>query len=256
MPIALITGPTSGLGRAFAEQLAAGGHDLVLVSRDAERLNATAVELAQRHGVATEALPADLSTVEGMAVVEERLRENARPVDLLVNNAGFALRRPFVATDIADEERLQNVFIIATLRLTRAALDGMLERKHGAIVTVSSLAGWIPRGTYGAAKAWQTSFTEGLASALYGTGVRAMALLPGFVRTEFHQRARMRMDGIPGFMWLEADDVVRAALRDLRKGKVVSVPGAVYKPIGWVLPRLPRRLLVSVGRRHPSSRRR
>ncbi|MGH8775238.1 MAG: SDR family NAD(P)-dependent oxidoreductase [Jiangellaceae bacterium] len=254
MPTALITGATAGIGLAFARHLAAGGHDLVLVARDLERLDKVAAEIRAAHGVTAEVLRADLVTTEGTAAVEARLRGRERPVDLLVNNAGFALRMPFLATDIEDEIRMHDVLVVAVLRLTHAALPGMIERGHGAVVNVSSVSGWLPRGTYSAAKAWVTMFTEGLAASLAGSGVRAMVLAAGFVRTEFHDRARINMSRLPSFLWLDADDLVAAALHDLRRGKVVSVPGRLYKIAAWLLPRMPRRLAVGVGRQHPASR--
>lgn len=254
MPTALVTGPTSGIGLAFARQLAATGHDLVLVARDADRLADTAARLQADHGVSTETLPADLATDEGTTAVERRLRDADPPVDLLVNNAGFALRKPFLANDVAVEEQMQRILVLAVLRLTHAALPGMIERGRGAVVNVSSVAGWVPRGSYSAAKAWVTTFTEGLAVTLQGTGVRAMAVCPGYVRTEFHQRAGMNMAGLPSFLWSDADDLVATALRDLAKGKAVSVPGAVYRTAAWLLPRLPRKLVTGVGRRHPAGR--
>ena len=255
MPTALVTGPTSGIGNAFARQLAAAGHDLVLVSRDAERLAATAAELEKTHGITAEVLPADLSTHEGIAVVEERLRGSS-PIDLLVNNAGFALRKPFLVNDIEDEERLLNVHVLAVLRLSYAALPGMMERRLGSIVNVSSLAGQIPRGTYSAHKAWVTMFSEGLAPRVAGNGVRVMAVLPGWVRTELHQRARMNMTGIPSFLWLDPDRLVKAALRDLARGTRVSVPGPLYRMASWIIPWLPRRFVVASGKAHPADRRR
>lgn len=254
MPTALITGPTAGIGLAFAHKLAADGFGLVLVSRDAERLGAIANEMRGAYGVEVEVLPADLGT--DTEAVEARLRIANRPIDLLVNNAGFGLRKPFLANDIADEEHLLDVLVRAVLRLTHAALPGMIERRRGAVVNVSSVSGWVPRGTYSAAKAWVTAFTVGLGAQLEGTGVRAMALAPGFTRTEFHDRAQMRMSRLPEWLWLDADALVDAALKDLRKGKQVSVPGAVYKVAAAALPRLPRRLVVGVGRRHPDRSRR
>jgi hypothetical protein len=254
MPTALVTGPTAGIGNAFARRLAATGYDLVLVSRDAQRLAATAAQLEKQYGIAAEVLPADLSTHDGMAAVEDRLRDAGRPVDLLVNNAGFALRKPYLANAIAEEERLHNVLVLAVLRLTHAALSGMVERKHGAVINVSSLAGFVPRGTYSAHKAWVTLFSEGLAPRVAGSGVRVMALVPGFVRTELHQRAEVNMAGMPSFMWLDADRLVATALRDLERGKSVSVPGALYKTAAWLLPRLPRRVLVATGKRHPAEK--
>lgn len=254
MSTALVTGATAGIGLSFARRLAAAGHDLVLVARDAERLESVAAALRTGHGVDTEIVPADLTTPAGVGVVEERLHDSQHPVDLLVNNAGFGLRKPFLANDVADEERMLDVLVRAVLRLTHAALPGMVERGHGAVVNVSSVSGWLPRGTYSAAKAWVTMFTEGLAASLSGTGVRVMVLAPGFVRTEFHDRAGMEMSRLPSSLWLDADEVVAVALRDLGRGKVVSVPGAFYKAAAWLLPRVPRRLAVGAGRRHPAGR--
>ena len=148
-----------------------------------------------------------------------------------------------------------DVLIRAVLRLTHAALPGMIERGHGAVVNISSIAGWLPRGSYSAAKAWVTAFSEGLSSQVNGTGVRVMALAPGFTRTEFHDRAEMNMTSLPSWMWLDADALVDAGLRDLSRGKTVSVPGSVYKVAATALPRLPRRLVVALGRRHPDRRR-
>lgn len=255
MAIAVVTGATSGIGLAFAHQLAAAGHDLVLVARDAERLETIAAELSSRHDIEAEVLPADLATPAGTALVETRLRDKDRPVDLLVNNAGYGLRRPFLANDIADEERMLDVLVRAVVRLTHAVLPGMVERGHGAVVNVSSIAAWVPRGTYSAAKAYVTAFTEGLAGTLTGTGVRMMVLAPGFARTEFHDRARVDMSALPSALWLDPDQLVRIALQDLAHGKVVSVPGAFYKAVATVVPRLPRRVVIALGRRHPANRR-
>lgn len=254
MPTALVTGPTAGIGLSFARKLAARGFDLVLVSRDAARLESVAEELRTAYDINTEIIATDLAA--DPAAVESRVSDRERPVDLLVNNAGFALRKPFIANDVADEEEMLNVLVRAVLRLTHAALGGMIDRGSGAVINVSSVAGWLPRGTYNAAKAWVTTFTEGLAAQLAGTGVRIMVLAPGFTRTEFHDRAEMNMASLPSWLWLDADALVDAALRDLRRGKVVSVPGTVYKVAAAALPRLPRRLVTSVGRRHPDRRRR
>jgi uncharacterized protein len=254
MATALVTGPTAGIGLAFVRALAARGHDVVLVSRDEARLESVAAELRGAYGVGAEVLAADLAT--DTEAVEKRLRAAERPIDLLVNNAGFGLGKPFLTNDIATEEYLVDVLIRAVLRLTHAALPGMIERGHGAVVNVSSVAGWLPRSTYSAAKAWVTAFSEGLAPQLAGTGVQIMALAPGFVRTEFHDRAQINMSGLPSWMWLEADALVDAALKDLRLGKTVSVPGTVYKVAAAALPRLPRRLVRVIGQRHPASRRR
>jgi short-subunit dehydrogenase len=256
MGTAVVTGATSGIGLAFARQLASAGSDLVLVARDVERLEKVAAELRSRHHNQTEVLSADLSTPSGIDLVEMRLRDDEHPVDLLVNSAGFALRRPFLANDVTDEERMLDVLVRAVLRLTLAVLPGMVERGHGAVVNVSSISGYVPRGTYSAAKAYVTTFTEGVAGTLSGTGVRAMALVPGFVRTELHDRAGLDMSALPSYLWLDADYLVRAALRDLARGRTVSVPGVLYKTFAAVMPRLPRRAVVAAGRRYPGRRRR
>ena len=254
MSTALITGPTAGIGNAFARRLASDGHDLVLVARDAARLAELASQLRATYGIEVEVLVADLVDEEACRSVEKRLAEGA-PIDLLVNNAGFSIHRRFVTGDIDEEERMLRLLVRAVLRLTRAAVPGMLERGHGAVINVSSVAGFVPQGTYSAAKAWVTSFSQGLAGDLAGTGVRVMALCPGFTHTEFHQRAGHDMSSTRDWLWLEADDVVDTALRDLRRGAPVSVPGAQYKVIVGLSRHVPIRTLNRVARRVRGTRR-
>jgi uncharacterized protein len=232
MPTALVTGATAGIGVAFAERLAREGHDLVLVARDRQRLERTGARLRERWAVDAEVLTADLADGKQCVAVERRLAATEpSPVDLLVNNAGFTLRKPFVANSIDDEVGMLDVLVRAPLRLSHAAVPGMVERGHGAVLNVSSVAGFLPNSTYGAAKAYVTTFSEALAAQLRGTGVRVMALCPGLVHTEFHERARLKMEGVPSWLWLDAGDVVDTALADLRRGKVVCVPSARYKGI-------------------------
>ena len=254
MPTAFITGATAGIGAAFARRLASDGFDLVLLARDAERLERAAAELREAYAVRAEALPADLSAEEGLAAAEERVRED---VDLLVNNAGFGNRGVFLDVPVSDEVTMLRVHCEAVLRLTHAALPGMVERGRGAVVNVSSMAAFATRGTYGASKAWVVSFSQGIAADLRQRsrgGVRVMALCPGFVRTEFHERARMDMSDLPEFMWLDKDRVVDAALRDLRRGAQVSVPGAQYKALFGAARLVPRglvaRLSSTTGRKY------
>ncbi|MFD0472134.1 SDR family NAD(P)-dependent oxidoreductase [Nonomuraea thailandensis] len=206
------------------------------MARDELRLAKTADQLKLRYGVSVEVLPADLSTEEGLARVESRLRDG---VDLLVNNAGFGNAGNFPHVPVGNEVRMLKVHCEAVLRLTLAALPGMRERERGAIVNVASVAAFFTRGTYSASKAWVVNFSESAATTV-GPRIRVMALCPGFVRTEFHQRASMDASGIPWFLWLKADDVVREAMRDLAVGRRVSIPSLRYKlvvAVGRLIPR-------------------
>jgi short-subunit dehydrogenase len=240
MATALITGPTAGIGRAFADKLAERKHDLVLVARDADRLRKVADEVQARYGVKCEVLPADLTDPEQLATVEARL---AAGVDVLVNNAGFGMVKRFWDNTIEDEERQLDLLVRVVLRLTHAAVGPMLERKAGAIVNVSSVAGFLQRGSYSAHKAWVTNFSEGLAIDLRSRGVKVMALCPGFVHTEFHQRMGLDKGRVPSFMWLEARELVDEAWADLDKGKAVSIPSKRYKAVVGVARYTPRAVL-------------
>ncbi|MDF5752362.1 SDR family oxidoreductase [Spongiactinospora sp. TRM90649] len=248
MPTALITGATSGIGAAFARRLAGDGFSLVLVARDAARLEETAAELTLRYGVPARALPADLSDEKDLARVEQRVHEG---IDLLVNNAGFAHRESFLQVTAEDEVRMLRLHCEAVLRLTLAALPWMRSRGRGGVINVSSVVAFFAHGSYSASKAWVVRFSESAGARLAGTGVRVMALCPGYVRSEFHQRAGMDVSGIPGPMWLEADQVVGAAMRDLATGRLVSVPSLRYKAIvaaGRLIPLgLGARLAAQVG---------
>jgi short-subunit dehydrogenase len=241
---ALITGATSGIGAAFARRLANQGYDLVTVARDTERLDANATALRNEHGVSVEVHSADLSTEAGQESVASRLASSA--VDLLVNNAGLSLNKPFLRSTAEREELLLAVNVRAVMRLTLAALPGMVERRTGGIINVSSVSGFgaaMPGSTYPASKAWVTNFSQSIGLSVARYGVHVLALCPGYVRTEFHQRAGIDMSKIPDWMWLDADSVVDVALRDLRRGKLVSVPGFRYKVATFGLRHLPSRLV-------------
>jgi uncharacterized protein len=230
-PTALVTGPTSGIGLRFAHQLAEKGYDLVLVSRDQGRLDAVADELREGYGGTVDVLPADLGDRSSLARVEARLADQDRPVDLLVNNAGFGLKHGFLDNSVEDEQAMLDVLVTAVLRLTHAAIRPMVARGHGAIINVSSLAGFLPRGTYSAAKAYVTSLSRWADLTYRDRGVRVMALLPGFTKTEFHERMDVSRGSAPSWMWLDADRVVRDALADLDSGKQVSIPSKRYQAL-------------------------
>jgi short-subunit dehydrogenase len=228
-PLALVTGGSAGLGLAFAEALADRGHDLVLVARDADRLQRVASDLRARSGVDVDVLVADLSDRDQLRQVEQRVADPARPVELLVNNAGYGLKRPFLDNDVELEQAMLDVLVTAVLRLSHAALSGMVARGRGRIINVSSVAGYLPRGTYSAAKAYVTQLSVWADLTYRDRGVRTMALCPGFIRTTFHGRMDVGRDAVPSWLWLDADAVVAAALRDLERGKSVSVPDVRYK---------------------------
>ncbi|MGW5656429.1 SDR family NAD(P)-dependent oxidoreductase [Streptomyces humi] len=249
MTTALITGSTAGIGAAFARRLAADGHNLVLVARDTKRLREQATELHDRHGIEAEVLTADLAEDAGIESVAARLGDRRNPVDLLINNAGFGNKGRYLDVSMADELRMLKVHCEAVLRLTSAAAEAMRERGRGGVVNVASVAAFVPRGTYGASKAWVVQFTQGAARDLAGSGVRLMALAPGFVRTEFHERAGMGTDNIPGWMWLDADKLVAAALADLARGRTLSVPDPRYKVLTGLAKLAPRNLVGGISSR-------
>ena len=243
-PTALVTGASAGIGREFAHQLAARRHDLVLVARDRGRLEQLAAELTSRYAVSAEVLVADLSDRSALQAVADRVADRERPVDVLVNNAGYGQRRSFLRNDLAVEEAAFDVLTRAVLVLSHAAGVAMRERGRGHIVNVSSVAGFIASGSYSAAKAWVTTFSEGLASELAGSGVTVTALCPGFTNTEFQQRAGLSKPG-PEFLWLDPQKLVADGLHDVDRGRVVSVPGLQYKAVVGLLRVVPRSLVRS-----------
>ncbi len=241
MTTSLITGATAGIGHEYAVQLAARGDDLVLVARDSARLEEVADDLRGAHGVAVEVLVADLTDRADLARVEARLADRERPVDLLVNNAGFGLKKRFLDNTADEETAMLEVLVTAVLRLSHAALGPMAERGHGGIINVSSVAAFLPRGTYSAAKAYVNSFSEWAHLEYKSRGVTVMALCPGFTKTEFHQRMQVKPG--EGFMWLDADFLVRTSLEDFAKGRAYSVPGAQYKVVRALTKAIPNRVL-------------
>jgi short-subunit dehydrogenase len=254
MPTSLVTGGTSGIGAAFARQLAARGDDLVLVARDAVRLEQSAAELRAAYGVQVEVLPADLGDRDQVLTVAARLADATRPVDLLVNNAGFGVHHRLTDPDTTPHEHAIDVMVVAVLILGGAAGRAMRERGHGAIVNVASTAGYLAMGSYSAVKAWAMTYSESLANELAGTGVTVTALAPGWVRTEFHERASIRTSSIPEPLWLDADRLVAECLADVARGKVVSIPSKRYRVLMAAVRLAPRSAVRAASRRLSSSR--
>ena len=244
---ALVTGASSGIGDAMVRRLAAAGVVTTIVARRKKRLSALAAELADQPGP-IEVLAADLTTDQGLATVEERLTDTARPVDLLVNNAGFGTSGKVAAIEARRMRDEMELNMVALTLLTRAALTPMLERRRGWILNVSSVASFQPApqlAVYAATKAYVTSLTEALHEELRGTGVQATALCPGLTRTEFIEVSRGTdvADRYPGAVWLSADEVAEEALRDTARGRALSVPGFQYKAFVTTSGFIPRSLM-------------
>lgn len=243
----MITGASAGIGGSFARLLGREGYDLVLVARNENRLNETAEALQKQFSIKCEVLVADLSTEQGCKLVEARVCDPQRPIDILINNAGFGIRESFQTSQIESEQQLLDVLVRTPMRLMHSALPLMRERNSGIIINVSSVAGWIAGGTYSAAKSYLTVLSESLHTELRATRVNVMALCPGFTHTEFHQRGEMKMDALPKFMWLKADNVVKKAWADARAGKAISVPGWQYAIVSSLARFAPRPLVRKAG---------
>lgn len=241
-PTALVTGATAGIGNAFARELGVRGFDLVLVARNTARLRSVADELRRQYGTDSTVLTADLATADGIDRTAAAVDEHG--VDLLVNNAGASIGRFFGETSITDEDAQLDLMVRAPMHLMDAALASMPRRGGGRIINVSSVSAFMPRGTYSAHKAWITNLSQWMNVAYADQGIVTTALCSGFVRTEFHNRMGVDTDDIPGWMWLDADQVVREALADLDKHKAVSVPSLRYKVLGTLVRYAPPRLTV------------
>lgn len=246
---ALITGATSGIGAEFARQFAARGCGVVLVARSPERLRTTAEGLRQDWGVDVETIAADLLDTDGLARVQERLKRTDRPVTVLVNNAGYGLVKAFADNTLDDELRHLRIHVEVPLVLAHTALVAMRARRSGTIITVASVAGFVPRGTYGAAKAAMISFSRWANLTYAAEGVRVTAVCPGFVRTEFHQRMGVETSGIPSILWLDAAQVVSEALRDAAAGKGVSIPSLRYRFLTGLARVAPASIVAGLARR-------
>lgn len=245
-PLAVVTGATAGIGKEFCARLAARGHDLIVVARDGNRLEALKLELEQRHGIEVEAFPADLTIDTDVSLLAERMTRSPR-LALLVNNAGFGSRGTLADASPAQQEAMIQLHVMTPMRLAQAALPVLLGNGRGGIINVSSVAAFLYSAgnvNYCATKAYLKTFSEGLAAELAGTGVRVQALCPGFTRTEFHQRMDKDVSRLPTRAWLSAGYVVETSLRNWeRGGAVVCIPGLRYKLIVLLLKLLPRRFL-------------
>jgi len=244
-PVALVTGASSGIGAAFARRLAAAGSDLVVVARRRDRLDALAQELTAAHGVRVEALVADLTDTEDLARVEARLADPDRPVDLLVNNAGAGGHGAYASLPVADVEGMIRLNLLAPVRLTSAALPGMVARRRGGVVNVSSISGEQPIpfvATYAATKAFLTSLSESVHDEVRDQGVTVTAVLPGFTRSEFHDRADMGR-AIPKPFWITSDDVAAAGLAAVARGQAICVPRFSYRLLVGLSRHAPRALV-------------
>ena len=242
---ALVTGATSGIGESFTRLLASSKYNIVLVARDLPRLQERATALEAKFGISTHVIQADLAIDEGCLKVEKYLAENQ--VDVLVNNAGFGTSKAFTMSALEVEQQLLDVLVRTPMRLMHVALPLMKARNNGVIINVSSVAGYIAGGTYSASKSYLTVLTESLHTELSATNVKVSALCPGFTRTEFHQRGKMSMKGLPNFLWLNSDRLVEQSWRDALKGKAVSVPGWQYKLLVLIVQTVPRSIVRKVG---------
>ena len=242
---ALVTGATAGIGESFCRLLADNNYNIVLVARDLPRLQERAIQLEAKFNVETHVIQADLSTDAGCSVVEQYLASNQ--VDVLINNAGFGLNKAFTMSELKAEQEMFDVLVRTPMRLMHVVLPGMKQRNKGVVINVSSVAGYIAGGSYSAAKSYLTVITESLHTELANTNIKVSALCPGFTRTEFHQRGRMSMKGLPSFMWLNSDKLVAKAWSDALKGKAVSIPGWQYQLLVFVIHALPRSIIRKVG---------
>ena len=242
---ALVTGATSGIGESFTRLLASNRYNIVLIARDLPRLQERAQALEEKYGVKTHVIQADLSTDEGCLKVEKYIADNQ--IDVLINNAGFGTNKAFTMSSLEIEQQLLDVLVRTPMRLMHVALPLMKQRNNGVIINVSSVAGYIAGGSYSASKSYLTVLSESLNTELSDTNVKVSALCPGFTRTEFHQRGRMSMKGLPTFMWLNSDRLVEKSWSDALKGQAVSVPGWQYKLLVLIVHVVPRSIVRKVG---------
>jgi len=236
--LAVITGPTTGIGLAYAQQLADEGYELLLIGRSEEKLKKLQNEL----NATSEIFVADLSIHDEIMKTGNHLK-GLEKIDVLVNNAGFGSSLPFSQNSLAEELEQLEVLVKAVMVLTHEVLPNMINRNLGIVLNISSIAAWLPTGSYAAAKSYVTSFTEAIAAELKGTKVQVTAVAPGFTKTKFFDRSQMKDDEVPSWLWLTPEQVAKESLKDARSGQVISVPGAQYKAMSTVSRTLPRPLI-------------
>ena len=242
---AVITGAAGGLGAAFARRLASEEYELLLTDSDSNRLNILADELS-RNGAHVRHFVVDLASNRDVDLLVDVIsRED--DIKLLINNAGFGINKAFTVSQLDAEQQLLDVLVRTPMRLMHVALPLMKQRNKGVVINVSSVASFIAGGTYSASKSYLTVLSESLHTELAGTNVKVSALCPGFTRTEFHQRGRMSMKGLPSFMWLDSDELVAKSWSDALKGEAISIPGWQYQLLVFVIKRLPRSIVRKVG---------
>ena len=254
MSVALVTGGTSGIGLAFAESFATRGYDLVLVARNLDRLESTAAQLREKYRVDVETLVADLINRDDVTKVANRLEDPERPVDVLVNNAGFGVHVRLLEPDTTLQENAIAAMATAVLILSSAAGRAMVSRGKGTIINVSSASAFIATGNYSAIKRWVLTFTEALALELEGTGVQATAVCPGWAKTEFHARTGTKRPNLPGWLWVKPEEVAEAAIKAAATGKVMVVPKLPWKIAIFVADHGPKGILRAVSRKISRSR--
>lgn len=243
---ALVTGASSGIGKAFAELLAAKGYAVVLTARRSERLDALAAELQQRHGVSTHTIVADLSQPDAPQHIAADLASRGLVIDVLVNNAGYGVPGSYANVSWDDHARFMQVMVTAVLDLTYRLLPGMIERGWGRIINIASVAGMVPAPAghtlYGASKSFLIRFSEALSAENAPKGVHVTAVCPGFTWSEFHDvtGTRDKMNSVPRVLWLEAGDVAREGYDAVMKGHSVVVNGGIYRFLVWLNGAMPR----------------
>lgn len=257
---ALVTGASSGIGAEIARDLARRGHGVTLVARREDRLQALADELATAHAVRTEVLAADLADPSSRAELVDAVSERGLTIDVLVNNAGLTTSGPVHRSDVEEELRMVRVDVEAVVDLCSRVLPGMVERGRGALLNVASVAAFQPlpgQAGYGGAKAFVLAYTEGIAGEVKGRGVTVTALCPGPVRTGFGEAGGLDTEeseaALPSFMWVPADEVARAGVEGLDRGRRVVIPGPANVVGAYAGRLVPKSVLVPIlARQHPS----